>query len=335
MMQMINDEIQKRNSDIATTIWFDSWRYEREKYSLMIPLLRTIILSLHEVINSTSIGNEKKATLIRVQMGFVKMIKAVAMGTGVNLGAEAGTSGGKVSAGLTLDFAKILNEFSSEGQVHVNQEKIYFHKHVSDYLRKELEGIKDKHRLVIFIDDLDRCTPEGALEILESIKTFFDIEGIIYVIGMDPSTIDSIIQVKYDKNPKISGLDYMQKIVQLPCPIPVWSGEDLGRTITEIVNETRLPKDITDKMLKQEIKDLIINSAKSNPRNIKRFVNSLVLSYSTSGKNIQDIYNENLRNYIIENYLKGMIAIQTFYFRGEKWLRFLKMINNYHERIDS
>jgi hypothetical protein len=58
----------------------------------------------------------------------------------------------------------------------------------------------------------------------------------------------------------------------------------------KIANETGLPKDITDKMLKQETKDLIINSAKLNPRNIKRFINSLVLSYSTSGKNIQDIY---------------------------------------------
>ena len=123
-----------------------------------------------------------------------------------------------------------------------NQKKIDFHKHVSEYLAEELEDIKDRHRLVIFIDDLDRCTPEGALEILESIKTFFDIEGIIYVIGMDPSTIDPIVDVKYGKNSKITGLDYLQKIVQLPVQIPVWSDEDLGRTIKKIANETGLPK---------------------------------------------------------------------------------------------
>ena len=46
MMQMIENEIKEKYSDIATTIWFDSWRYEREKYSLMIPLLRTIILDI-------------------------------------------------------------------------------------------------------------------------------------------------------------------------------------------------------------------------------------------------------------------------------------------------
>ena len=80
MMQMINDQTNEGCSDTVTTIWFDSWRYEREEYSLMIPLLRTIILSLHEVINSRLIGDEKKNTLKRVQWGFVKMIKAVARG---------------------------------------------------------------------------------------------------------------------------------------------------------------------------------------------------------------------------------------------------------------
>lgn len=89
MMQMINDQIKKSYSDTVTTIWFDSWRYEREEYSLMIPLLRTIILSLHEVFNSRLIGNEKKDTLKRVQGGFVKMIKAVARGTTINLGTDA------------------------------------------------------------------------------------------------------------------------------------------------------------------------------------------------------------------------------------------------------
>ena len=287
MMQMIDREIMTNYSSIATTIWFDSWRYEREEYSLMIPLLRTIILTLHAVIVRLTDDKKKKA-LKKVQRGFVKMIKAVARGTGLNL--QAGV--GKVSAGLTLDFAKIMDEYESEGYAFFKHKKIDFHKHVSEYLKDELDDIKERHRLIIFIDDLDRCTPEGALEILESIKTFFDLEGIIYVIGMDPSTIDHIVRVKYGENSKISGLDYMQKIVQLPFQIPVWSDEDLKRTIEKNVNEIGLPKDITDKLLDPGIKDLIINSAKLNPRNIKRFINSLVLSYGTSGENITVVRDE-------------------------------------------
>jgi predicted KAP-like P-loop ATPase len=244
MMQMIKEEIDKNYSDVATTIWFDSWRYEREEYSLMIPLLRTIILTLHNVIDQT-IDDKKKKILRKVTSGFVKMIKAVARGTGINFGGEIDTGIAKVSAGLSLDFEKILDEYEDssgepEKRVYINQKKIIFHKHTSDYLREELDNIKNKHRLIIFIDDLDRCTPDRALEILESIKTFFDIEGIIYVIGMDPATIDTIILSKYGENSKINGLHYLQKIVQLPFQIPLWSDNDLTDTIKEMTEKTGL-----------------------------------------------------------------------------------------------
>ena len=196
----------------------------------------------------------------------------------------------------------------------------------------ELEETR-KFKLVIFIDDLDRCTPARALDILESIKTFFDIEGIIYVIGMDSATIDDIIHTKYGENSKIDGLDYLQKIVQLPFQMPLWSDKDLTDAINKMTKRTGLPKDVTEKLLKdEEIKDLIIKSAKLNPRNIKRFINSLVLSYDTDDEKLKDM-DQKLKDYIIENYLKSMISIQTFYFRGEKWLQFVKMIMDYKNRV--
>jgi predicted KAP-like P-loop ATPase len=76
---------------------------------------------------------------------------------------------------------------------------------ISRFISEELQQIRkyNDFKIIIFVDDLDRCTPERALELLESIKTFFDIEGIIYVIGIDPSTIDPIIKTKYGKESKI------------------------------------------------------------------------------------------------------------------------------------
>ena len=36
-------------------------------------------------------------------------------------------------------------------------------------------------RIAVFIDDLDRCLPEKAIEMLESIKLFLDIPGYIFL----------------------------------------------------------------------------------------------------------------------------------------------------------
>jgi Cdc6-like AAA superfamily ATPase len=316
IMQMIKEELDKNYSDNLETIWFDSWRYEREKYSAMIPLLRTIILTLESVIVRSK-NNNKKKILQKVQKGFVKIIKAVIRNTELNINEIVG-------AGLTFDFGKILEEYASEGNVRVDQEKITFHKHVSDNLKEELDTIKKElnsdFRLIIFIDDLDRCTPERALEILESIKTFFDIEGIIYVIGIDPQTIGPIIKTKYENNPKIDGMHYLQKIVQLPFQIPVWSSVDLSNVIRNLVKEARLSESYSNEILKKTNQELIIKATQLNPRDIKRFINSIVLA--------RDIYGQhNIRD------IDKIIAIQAFYFHGHKWIEFLKLLIPYEHRI--
>ena len=337
------------------TIWFDAWKYENEEFSALVPLVRTIILHLEEYVTKFD-QNVQKIAINNLLKNFKKM--------GASIIRNSKPTIGFARVSVETDINKVLDEYKSEGSFFRGPQEIRFYKHISDRIEDELkkirngEGIKKgkigkksdgrgegkieenveleetrKFKLVIFIDDLDRCTPARALDILESIKTFFDIEGIIYVIGMDPATIDDIIHTKYGEKSKIDGLDYLQKIVQLPFQIPLWSDKDLTDAINEMTERTGLPNDVTEKLLKKEIKDLIIKSAKLNPRNIKRFINSLVLSYDTDDQNLKDIKDQNLKDYIIENYLKSMTSIQTFYFRGEKWLQFVKMIMDYHDRV--
>ena len=128
---------------------------------------------------------------------FKKVGLAILENSTVN--AEAGYSARKAS--FETDIGKAIDHYKSEGSFFKDQDRVYFYKHISDHVKDELENIRAKKetenlRMVIFIDDLDRCTPERALEILESVKTFFDIEGIIFVIGIDPSTIRSNNQNK-------------------------------------------------------------------------------------------------------------------------------------------
>ena len=228
-------------------------------------------------------------------------------------------------AGASLNVEKLTDVLSSKGSVLIGTEKIYYREqHIRDYLEDCVEQFlnekKDAHRrIVIFVDDLDQCTPEKALELLESIKTFFDIEGIIYVIGMDPKSIDSIISVKYGKESRIGGLEYLQKIVQLPFSIPVWSSPDLTDPIKEMIVSIGLSQPIVTSLLEKTNIGLIIKSAKLNPRNVKRFINSIILSLSKYAQNT--------------HYIEGLISIQAFYFHGEKWLQLLELIIPYNDRV--
>ena len=66
-------------------------------------------------------------------------------------------------------------------------------------------------RIVIFIDDLDRCLPSAALDLIESIKSFMNIEGIIYVIGLNPASIKNIVNEKFGETTNIEKYDEMTK----------------------------------------------------------------------------------------------------------------------------
>jgi KAP family P-loop domain len=51
--------------------------------------------------------------------------------------------------------------------------------------------------ILILVDELDRCRPDFAIEVLETIKHFFSIEGIFTLIGVDENVLHSIIKKRY------------------------------------------------------------------------------------------------------------------------------------------
>jgi uncharacterized protein YjbI with pentapeptide repeats len=330
LMQMVKENIDKNYSEKVETIWFDSWRYEGEEYSALVPLLRTIILGIDNALKRKTLSpldNQKRRVLIKLKDKFTKVSKVVIRNTTGNIGVKAGNI---MDIGASFNFGKMMDDYKSDGSFIRDQQRIYFHKHISEHLSQELHKIryneKDElvydFRLIIFIDDLDRCTPERALELLESIKTFFDIEGIIYVIGIEPKSIDPIIQTKYGEKTKINGMEYLQKVVQLPFQIPIWSSVDLSNAIRGMISKTGISESDVDRILdrKKTNVEMIVRAAQLNPRDVKRFVNTVILSLYIYNQKIADI--------------EKLIAVQAFYFRGNKWIDFLKLLTPYRSRID-
>jgi hypothetical protein len=80
-------------------------------------------------------------------------------------------------------------------------------------------------RLVIFIDDLDRCRPDSVVEVLEALRVFFDDKGVIVVLGLDEEFVSLAIADRYahivakDENSVTRlqfGRSYLEKIIQVP-----------------------------------------------------------------------------------------------------------------------
>ena len=68
-------------------------------------------------------------------------------------------------------------------------------------LLKKIESYKNKKLpLFILIDELDRCRPNYAIELLENIKHLFDIEGIYFIIATDSRQLSHSINAVYGDN---------------------------------------------------------------------------------------------------------------------------------------
>lgn len=80
------------------------------------------------------------------------------------------------------------------------------------------EYVGDSQRLVVFIDDIDRCLPKNAITVLESLKLFLDKAPCVFVIGADQSVIQYGIGRLYGA--QYASRDYLEKIIQVPFRVP-------------------------------------------------------------------------------------------------------------------
>ncbi len=79
-------------------------------------------------------------------------------------------------------------------------------KNLKKSIKEEIEErTKKESPIIIFIDELDRVKPPYALQVLETVKHFFDIPGIIFIFAVNKSTLINSIKHHYGNDFDIEG----------------------------------------------------------------------------------------------------------------------------------
>lgn len=136
------------------------------------------------------------------------------------------------------------------------------------------ESPKDvKRRMVVFIDDLDRCSDDVVVQVCEALKLYLDVPGLIFVLACDQSVLAQGV-----KNPARGGTDegrlYLEKIVQVQYRLPPPDDTAIGKLIEGYATESG-----TQKLIKDEVETTLLESNCRNPRKIKRIINSFILEH--------------------------------------------------------
>jgi len=297
-------------------VQFNPWRFERDEALATIPLVLTIIGNLTfklkeknaEFLNQPSEKNKHETLGEKIKRVF----------SGLSLNFNFGI------IGATYDFSKPLSDDKEESgdkssvspiQKTTVQEGLDL---INELLEKLHVATDNKLKLVVFVDDLDRCTPEKAVEVLESIKIFFDIEGIVFVLALSKGIIVAAIDEKnkYFKD-KFNGEDYLKKIIQLPVSIPVWTDEDIRGYLVSILDHY-VSKHYQD--IFRDNFDLIVQAVERNPREIKRFLNNFILANEIFGFTTNKEFSE-------------FLAIQALHFRWEWFYTSIYESNEIRKKI--
>lgn len=72
--------------------------------------------------------------------------------------------------------------------------------------------------LFFFVDELDRCRPDFAVELLERIKHLFNVPGIVFILVTNPNQLRHSIKAMYGQGMNAKG--YLRRFVNLDYKLP-------------------------------------------------------------------------------------------------------------------
>ena len=272
-LKILKEMIEKDadSKDTSVVIYFDGWSFESfddAKMALIQGIVENLENSrcftgdLKETVKKAAKTVKNKIFSMRTLLWSVKNVLAPA--------AMAYTTGGASFIPSLISFFGSFNteskrkellekitggdaeEFIKEAfNAHINTEQFSAVREFRDSFKSLIEAT-GRERIVILIDDLDRCLPEHIIENLEAIKLFLNVEKTAFVIAADQSIVSEAIKRQYGEKIGIErrreggrsiGEDYMDKFIQIPYNIPKLSDQEVESYITLLFCQSMLSEE--------------------------------------------------------------------------------------------
>lgn len=169
-------------------------------------------------------------------------------------------------------------------------------------LDSELENaIGKENRLIVFIDDLDRCDNDKILEILFNIKEVLNAKNTVFILGIDMKKIERAWDIKHKGYEKavLEGKDHADKLFQLKIQLP---RKEMGQVRQFINSYVQLPTNL---------QRLLAGSIRSNPRKAKLTLNTMyfVSKSVKSEEKFQEFFPSIVISSIMYNCYKDIMEI--------------------------
>lgn len=345
LMQMVEEKIKTGHKEDACCIRFNGWLfegYEDAKTAFCGSILdalranKTIPSKVKTRITNLLKKVDGKKILMKGGSVALDILLTGGLGSITYLTIDAITNAlkDKLSNANADDIKNVLKDVLTENknQSTSNRNDI---KVFQEEFKKILDESKIEH-LVIFVDELDRCTPDTILDIFAAMRLFLFVEKTSFIIGADSRLVDYAIKSRY-KNIAGNELDiskeYLEKLIQYPVTIPKLDELELERYLTclllekdidniaecvksndiyEPISQDKLiecHKDKEDKIkealvLSRIISPILAAKLNGNPRQCKRFLNTLFMRIQMAKTRHVDLDKKVLSKLMLLEYFK-------------------------------
>jgi predicted KAP-like P-loop ATPase len=341
LMNMI--ETTYENEKDILVIKFNGWLfegYEDTKTVLLGRILDEVIKGrkLSEKAKKLAAGLLRKVDLLKLTGSVIKYGAGLASGPA---GIAGITLSNMMNEGKDFDYENYLKEDNENPDELMRNNIQNFHQNFEDLVAET--KIK---KIIVFIDDLDRCTHETIIGTLEAIKLFLFTKKTAFVIGADERLIKYAVRRRFPEIPGDNsevGRDYLEKMIQYPIRIPPLSELELSIYVNllfcqlylekkefESVRETILRKKNEDQLgfsfnfnnvndfitevpdslkeallLSEQLNPVLATGLNGNPRQAKRFLNTLLLRSKMIANTREKFEKRILAKLMLLEYFKG------------------------------
>lgn len=219
---------------------FNAWLYQGYD-DARAALFETIATKLAEVAKEKKTGSAKtKEFLERIDWFRAASLvggSAVALALGlppVGLIGQFTSWVGRADKGIDgeaiEDGQELIEKAASEGKGLIKkQETQESPRQRIEALRRTFEEALEELdiRLVVLIDDLDRCLPETAVSTLEAIRLFLFLERTAFVIAADDEMIKHAVRKHFDDPSTTLVTNYFDKLIQIPIRVPTLGTQEV------------------------------------------------------------------------------------------------------------
>lgn len=200
LMKYVGQELEKHN---YKSIFFPAWEFEKDD---------NLSLSLLHYITDETGATEEKIVKEILQDAF-DVLKSVSKSISFDMAGFRISGKDMIAAGEEYDKTR-ETQLNSSLYTKTKNFKTKFKEAEKAIIKKS-----ESKKIIVFIDDLDRCEPENVLALLSSIKLFFTLSSdIIFFFGCDREAISKAVKHKYGEIIKAD--EYLEKVIDISFNMP-------------------------------------------------------------------------------------------------------------------